>query len=48
MKWFYITVKWLDDEMNDAIMGSSEEDAIESAFKNWPDAIDIIPFDPEK
>ena len=41
MKWFYLTVKWLDDEMIDAIMGADEEDALESAYKNWPDAFDI-------
>ena len=41
MKWFYVDVHWLDDSMQDAIMGSNEEDAVESAYKNWPDAINI-------
>jgi hypothetical protein len=36
-----MTVKWLDDEIEDAIMGANEEDAVESAYKNWPDAINI-------
>jgi hypothetical protein len=41
MKWYYMTVKWLDDEIEDAIMGANEECALESAYKNWPDAFDI-------
>jgi hypothetical protein len=45
MKWYYITVKWLDDEMEDAILGANEKDALESAFKNWPDAMDIVPVE---
>jgi hypothetical protein len=41
MKWFYVDVHWLDDSMQDAILGINEEDAVESAYKNWPDAINI-------
>lgn len=41
MKWFYMTVKWLDDSIEDAILGANEADALESAYKNWPDAFDI-------
>lgn len=41
MKWYYVDVHWLDDSMQDAIFGANEEDAVESAYKNWPDAINI-------
>ena len=48
MKWFYVDVHWLGDSMQDAIMGANEEDALESAYKNWPDAFDIQLVDATK
>lgn len=38
-------IHFLDDSMVDAIMGANEADALESAFKNWPEAIDIVPIE---
>ena len=40
MKWYAVHVFWadMDDAINDAIKGTSEQDALKRAADNWPDA----------
>jgi hypothetical protein len=43
MKWYNVIVEWPDgDSISDAIKGTSEENAMENARWNWPDACNIV------
>ena len=43
MNWYPVHIFWegMDDAINDAIRGTSEEDALKRAAISWPDATDI-------
>jgi hypothetical protein len=45
MRWYYMTIHFLGDSMNESILGANEEDALRSAFQTWPEALDIQPIE---
>lgn len=39
MKYYTVELIFWEDECRDAVLGTSEEDALLSAYRNWPDAV---------
>jgi hypothetical protein len=39
MKWYPVDVMWENDSIIDAIKATNKNEALEKAYKNWPDAL---------